>query len=119
MSPLRVFTSWVARLWAIHTRNSLPLAPQPFLRPVKIDNQNGILCRARPQTLDLALFPFFSLEHCPARHPQFSCFLPHSKQFHTPNSRQLIRLQPLCALFTTSVLCFQWLAASFAKKGGV
>src|SRR6266404_5544150 len=39
---------------------------------------------------------------------------------HDPlNSRQFIWLQPLCSLFSTSVLCFQSLAASFAKKGGV
>src|SRR5882762_2498807 len=39
--------------------------------------------------------------------------------YDPPNSRQFILLQPLCSLFSTSVLCFQSLAASFAKKGGV
>src|SRR5882762_2154373 len=39
--------------------------------------------------------------------------------YHPPNSRQFILLQPLCSLFSTSVLCFQSLAASFAKKRGV
>src|SRR6266403_5889321 len=39
--------------------------------------------------------------------------------YDPPNSRQFILLQPLCSLFSTSVLCFQSLAASFAKKRGV
>src|SRR6267154_6281810 len=41
-----------------------------------------------------------------------------SRVYDPLNSRQFILLQPLCSLFSTSVLCFQSLAASFAKKGG-
>jgi hypothetical protein len=36
----------------------------------------------------------------------------------TPNSRPLNLLPPLCSLFATPVLCFQQLAASFAKTPG-
>jgi hypothetical protein len=75
MPPVRGFTSWTARLGAIYTRNNRPLAPQPFFRPVEIDNQSGILCHVRPQTLAFALFPFFSLEHRSPAYSQFTCFL--------------------------------------------
>ena len=37
----------------------------------------------------------------------------------SPNSRRFNLLQPLCPLFSSAVLYFQSLAASFAKKWGV
>src|SRR5712672_3123400 len=67
--------------------------------------------------------PRAGLAHCLATIP--SSVVPSRRPpsvprgYDPPNPRQVILLQPLCSLFSTSVLCFQSLAASFAKKGGV
>src|SRR5467141_2129711 len=45
--------------------------------------------------------------------------LSHPSRHSTPNSRPFNLLQPLCSLFSTPVLCFQSLAASFCKTPGV
>ena len=100
-----------------------PLAPQPSVRSVVIDNQIGMLCHDRRQSLAFTLFPCAGLANCLATIP--SSGVPSRRPpsvprgYDPPNSRQFILLQPLCSLFSTSVLCFQSLAASFAKKGGV
>src|SRR5712672_1920331 len=100
-----------------------PLAPQPSVRSVVIDNQIGILCHDHRQALARALVPRASLANCLATIP--SSAVPSRRPpsvprgYYPPNSLQFILLQPLCSLFSTSVLCFQSLAASFAKKGGV
>ena len=100
-----------------------PLAPQPSVRSVVIDNQIGMLCHDRRQSLAFTLFPCAGLANCLATIPSSAvpfCRPPSvPRGYDPPNSRQFILLQPLCSLFSTSVLCFQSLAASFAKKGGV
>src|SRR6266403_1878486 len=99
-----------------------PLAPQPAVRSVVIDNQIAMLCHDRRQSLAFTLFPRVGLAHCLATIP--SSAVPSRRPptvprgYDPPNSRRFILLQPLCSLFSTSVLCFQSLAASFAKKGG-
>src|SRR6267378_2969048 len=100
-----------------------PLAPQPSVRSVVIHKQIGMLCHDRRQSLAFTLFPRAGLANCLGHHYQLSrSLLPTTfspARLWSPNSRQVILLQPLCSLFSTSVLCFQSLAASFAKKGGV
>src|SRR5882762_11612550 len=100
-----------------------PLTPQPSVRSVVIDNQIGMLCHDRRQSLAFALFPCAGLANCLATIPSSAvpfCRPPSvPRVYDPPNSRQFILLQSLCSLFSTSVLCFQSLAASFAKKGGV
>ena len=100
-----------------------PLAPQPSVRSVVIDNQIGMLCHDRRQSLAFTLFPCAGLANCLATIPSSAvpfCRPPSvPRGYDPPNSRQVIMLQPLCSLFSTSVLCFQSLAASFAKKGRV
>src|SRR5467141_983710 len=44
--------------------------------------------------------------------------LSHPSRHSTLNSRPFNLLQPLCSLFSTPVLCFQQLAASFPKTPG-
>src|SRR5882672_10564392 len=106
-----------------HAEINRPLAPQPSVRSVVIDNQIGMLCHDRRQSLAFTLFPCAGLANCLATTPSSavpSCRPPSvPRGYDPPNSLQFILLQPLCSLFSTSVLCFQSLAASFAKKGGV
>src|SRR6267378_7030744 len=82
-----------------------------------------MLCHDRRQSRALTLFPRVGLANCLATIP--SSGVPSRRPpsvprgYDPPNSLQFILLQPLCSLFSTSVLCFQSLAASFAKKRGV
>src|SRR6267378_225337 len=82
-----------------------------------------MLCHDRRLSLAFTKFPRAGLAHSLATSP--SSAIPSRRPssvprgYDPPNSRQFILLQPLCSLFSTSVLCFQSLAASFAKKRGV
>src|SRR3981189_175751 len=82
-----------------------------------------MLCHDRRLSLAFAKFPRAGPAHSLATSP--SSAVPSRRPpsvprgYDPPNSLQFILLQPLCSLFSTSVLCFQSLAASFAKKRGV
>ena len=82
-----------------------------------------MLCHDRRQSLAFTLFPRVGPAYCLATIPISAVPSRRARSvprgYDPPNSRQVILLQPLCSLFSTSVLCFQSLAASFAKKGGV
>jgi hypothetical protein len=82
-----------------------------------LTGRNSVVIHSQPSTYKFTIDrrPDGVVSLCVLSRRNLSCPSRHS----TPNSSLINRLEPLCFLFPTPVLCFQQLAASFPKTPGV